>query len=295
MYNESESLPLKAILYVANELHTELPKIRRAKVLAVRSVGDMEQAVQECGLRADNCLLLAATDAAIREAKRLSMAVAGYRNPKLNGQTYYGTEMLIEGFEEVDEAFLLRIFQRYHHIPWRIAETARCVIREFDMADLDELIRLYDEPGITYRIAEDGRRLPGYIEPLYPIEEERAYQENYIRHMYRYFGYGMWLVIEKESGRLIGRAGLENRNYPEGMEQELGYLIHPSWQGRGLATEVCLAVIAYAGLHLECKKLNLLTEADNTASVNLAEKLGFVYIGDTDISGSVTRRYELYL
>lgn len=295
MYDESESLQLQAILYIEGELHTALPEIRQAKVLAVEAAGDIEQTMRECGLLPDHCLVLAATDAAIRAAKRLSMAVAGYVNPGLDKQTYYGVEMLIEGFDEVDEAFLQHIFNRHHHIPCRIAETVRCVIREFDLADLDELIELYDQPGITYRLAADGSRLPGYIEPLYPPEEERVYQENYIRHMYRYFGYGMWLVIEKESGRLIGRIGLENRNYPEGMEQELGYLIHPSWQRRGFAAEVCLAVIDYAKKHLECKKLNLLTEADNLASLALAERLGFVYVGDTDISGSRTRRYELFL
>lgn len=295
MYNESESLQLKAILYIEGELHIALPDIQQAEILAVKDAGSMEQMLRERGLAPENCLVLAATDTTIREARRLSMAVAGYVNPRLDKQTYYGAEMLIEGFAEVDETFLRRIFQRHHHIPWRIAKTGRCVIREFDLADLGALEELYDQPGITYRLAADGSRLPGYIEPLFPPEEERVYQENYIRHMYRYFGYGMWLVIERESGRLIGRIGLENRNYPEGMEQELGYLIHPDWQRRGIATEVCLAVIDYARVYLECKKLNLLTEADNLASLALAEKLGFTYVGDTDVSGSLTRRYVLFL
>lgn len=219
----------------------------------------------------------------------------GVVNPALPGQRYYGVEMLIEGFDEVDDVFLLRIFQRHHWIPWTIAETARCTVREFTMEDFDELVRLYEEPGITYRIGEDGERLPGYIEPLYPEEEERAYQENYIRHMYRYYGYGMWLVIDRQSGHLIGRAGLENREYPEGVRTELGYLIHPAWQRRHIATEVCTEILAYAKNILHCEELNLLTEAENTASTALARRLGFEYIGDTDISGNVTRRYRLFL
>lgn len=266
------------------------------KVLCeVSNAAEIGTELKRRGLKSSECLMLAATDTAIRAAKRLGMAVAGFVNPAFPGQRYCGVEMLIEGFDEVDDEFLLRIFQRHHWIPWTIAETARCVIREFAMEDFDELVRLYEAPGITYRTAEDGRRLPGYIEPLYPEAEERAYQENYIRHMYRYYGYGMWLVIDKESGCLIGRAGLENREYPEGMQVELGYLIHPAWQRRQIATEVCTAIVHYAANSLGCGELNLLTDADNTASAALAEKLGFVYIGDTDISGNTTRRYRLSL
>lgn len=295
MYDGDKSPALLAVLYMEGELDAGLPLVRRTPLCAIPAGTDIEAAVKRLGVTAAQCLMLAATDVAVSAAGRLHMAVAGYVNPGLPGQRYYGVQMLIEGFDEVDDEFLLRIFQRHHHIPWTIAETARCVVREFAMEDLDALVQLYEEPGIAYRIAEDGGRLPGYVEPLYPYEEERRYQENYIRHMYRYYGYGMWLVIDKESGRLIGRAGLENRAYPEGVLVELGYLIHPAWQRRHIATEVCSAVIAYAKRQRLCGQLNLLTDADNAASIALAERLGFSYAGDTDISGSITRRYRLWL
>ena len=31
----------------------------------------------------------------------------------------------------------------------------------------------------------------------------------YIKNMYGFFEYGLWLVFEKKSGELIGRAGIE--------------------------------------------------------------------------------------
>lgn len=295
MYRESDSPKLRAILYMEGELCGRPALVKGTEFYAVQGPDTLLCTLRERELGADECLMLAATDAAVRAARQLHMAVAGYVNPAFPGQRYYGVEMLIEGFDEVDDVFLLRVFQRHHGIPWTIAQTKRCVLREFTMADFDALVALYDEPGLAYRLAEDGGRIPGFIEPLYPKEEERAYQESYVRHMYRYFGYGMWLILERESGTLIGRAGLENREYPEGMQMELGYLIHPAWQKRGIAAEVCAAIIDYARTVLSCKTLNLLTDADNLASIALAEKLGFRYTGDTDVSGSRTRRYQIRL
>ncbi|MCD7709637.1 MAG: GNAT family N-acetyltransferase, partial [Clostridiales bacterium] len=133
------------------------------------------------------------------------------------------------------------------------------------------------------------------VEPLYPYDEELEYQKNYISHMYHYYGYGMWLVFEKKSGKLIGRAGIENRLYPEGMGMELGYVIHPKWQKKGIATEVCRAIIDYAAEKLGCQQLNLLTDGGNAASAALARKLGFSCVGETDVTGTVLERYQLKL
>ena len=76
-------------------------------------------------------------------------------------------------------------------------------------------------------------------------EEEKEFQRAYIAHMYRYFGYGMWLVFEKQTGQIIGRAGLEHREYNEVVELELGYLIGKKYQGKGYASEAISAVIDY--------------------------------------------------
>ena len=99
-------------------------------------------------------------------------------------------EMAYEDFE--------RIYQRQKGIPWTILTTERCLVREFAMEDLAALEELYAWPGIT-----------DYTEPLEPHEQEAAYQRDYIRYAYGIFGYGFWLVLDKKTGELIGRAGIE--------------------------------------------------------------------------------------
>ena len=155
-------------------------------------------------------LLIAATDQTIRFGKENHIATLGYCNPDIPDQRYFGVEMLVEGFEEIDEEFLIRVYQRYHHLPWKILETKRTIVRELTLSDMDALFELYAQPGVTE-----------YTEGLYERQEEEEYERAYINHMYRYFGYGMWLVFSKETGELIGRAGFEHHNLVIGGKEEL--------------------------------------------------------------------------
>lgn len=252
----------------------------------------------------ENVLYIAATQESLHAAQMLGMAVLGYDNRSEMGYSYIqekqecvnlphslsGVKNVVEGFEEVDALFLERVYEREHHLPWEIARTDRWILREFTMDDMDGLVELYDQPGVAYRIV-NGYQVPGYIEPLLPREEEEEYQRCYIENMYGFYGYGMWIVTEIRSPHIIGRAGLENREYEDGVELEMGYVIDPGWQRRGIAYEVCSAIMEYARENTDFPRLNALTEADNVASIALLEKLGFTYLEDTDVSGSRTKRY----
>lgn len=144
-----------------------------------------------------NLLYIAATEESLRAAQRLGLATLGYDNRSYehSANSLSGVRMLVEGFEEVDSLFLERVYEREHHLPWEIARTDRWILREFTMDDMDGLVELYDQPGVSYRI-ENGKKVPGYIEPLLPREEEEEYQRCYIENMYGYFEYGMWIVTE---------------------------------------------------------------------------------------------------
>ena len=148
------------------------------------------------------------------------------------------------------------------------------------MDDLDALFELYGDGEIDK-----------YTDSLYPYEEEKEFQRAYIENMYRYFGYGLWLVFSKETGRLIGRAGLEHREYHEEIELELGYIIGSKYQGQGLATEVCQAILEYAKENTGFERINALVEDGNDASIRLAEKLGFTHWEDFDLDGKIMHRY----
>lgn len=173
------------------------------------------------------------------------------------GEPQCGTRYAVESLAELDIEYLERVRRRYNHIPWDIGETDRCLIRELSLSDLPALYELYAKPGMT-----------DYVEPLYDYETELEYQKAYIENMYGFYEYGMWLVFSKETGKLIGRAGLEH--------DELGYMIAPELQNRGYATEVCRFIIDYARENTDFEELYCRIDERNEASVRLAKKLGFV-------------------
>ena len=246
-------MKLEKIVALKNELNTQLDKYKNEmEVILCRSSEDLKQVLAQ---ERDTMLLIVATDSTITLGKEYEIATMAYMNPEIPGQSYSGVDMLVEGFDEVDVDFLEMVWQRHHRIPWTILETERCVIRELTLDDLDALFALYGDGEIDK-----------YTDSLYPYEEEKEFQRAYIENMYRYFGYGLWLVFSKETGKLIGRAGLEHREYHEEIELELGYIVGTPYQGQGFATEICKAILNYAKENTGFERINALIEDGNVAS-----------------------------
>lgn len=159
----------------------------------------------------------------------------------------------------------LKAYQRLAGLPWHIADTGRLTLRETTVADVEEFYRIYSDPAITR-----------YMEPLYlEIEAEKAYVQDYINHVYGFYGYGIWTVLLKSTGEIIGRAGIswrEGSRYPE-----LGFIIDRKHQRLGYAEEVCRAILGLAGEELELAYLQVLVEPGNEPSLALCRKLGFIF------------------
>ena len=84
-------------------------------------------------------------------------------------------------------------------------------------------------------------------------------------------------VILTGTGETIGHGGFHEAPV-EGVA-EIGYRIHPAWQGRGFATEVTEALMAFGRAHGATAFL-LSISPDNAASLAIAAKLGFTRIGE---------------
>ena len=85
-------------------------------------------------------------------------------------------------------------------------------------------------------------------------------------------GFSPFSVIDKETGRWIGRAGAL---MPEGWPgPEIGWTFaRPAW-GKGCATESALATTAWAFLHLGWTEVIHCIHGDNAASQNVTKRLG---------------------
>ena len=173
-------------------------------------------------------------------------------------------DFIVQGFEETGVQFFDRIQKRKNRLPWNILYTKRTCVREITLDDMEELFELYQGEGIT-----------DFTEPLYEWQKEAEYTKSYIEHMYYYYGYGMWVVRHRESGRLLGRAGIGHREEGDRVLMELGYIIGREYQNQGYATEVCQAVMEYAAKELQMAELHCMIHPQNYASRRVARRLGF--------------------
>ena len=191
--------------------------------------------------------------------------VLAYIHDGNRDKSFTNVKYVIEGFEDVDKEYFVRVWQRLVGKPWHILDTERCSIRETTVEDLEAFYKLYSAPAITK-----------YMENLFTDrDEERVYIETYAKTVYEFYGYGMWTVMLKETDEVIGRAGISMR---EGFEDpELGFMIGEPWQGKGLATEVCGKILEYAAKELGFIRVIAFVQPGNQQSIGLLQKLGFAY------------------
>lgn len=189
------------------------------------------------------------------------------------------TQYAIEGIVGIDSDYMEKVYQRYCGIPWQITRTNRLLVREMGPDDLDDLYELYAD-----------ERVSKYTESLFVDRDmEKHYIEDYVENIYKYFGFGTWLVHRRDDGRLIGRAGFNFR--PGFDEAELGFVIgYPFWR-KGYAYEVCSHLLYLGKTVFEFERIQALVDKENTASICLLEKLGFYYVEDVMVDGKEYRRY----
>jgi len=192
-------------------------------------------------LRPGECLCICAGQESVKYAQKEDIAYVSYKYAS------FGAQCEIEGFDEVDADFIIKMYQRKHGKPWVITRTERLIIREFTTED-------------DYEIFPEMAGVPDYT-------------EQYIKNIYGFFGYGIWAVVKKDSSEVIGRAGLMNSERTDGIE--LGYEIAYEYRNRGYATEACRSIMTVARDYYGIEKLYAFTAKDNKASLRVLDKLGF--------------------
>lgn len=242
--------------------------------------------VYEAGSPYEECkekgiLYITDSEKVLRELQCHNRYTAALLHENNKEEDFFGVPYAITDIGEQTFASLEKAYLRLSNQPWTIMETARCIIREMTVDDVDSFYKIYEEPAITR-----------YMENLYEDrEEEREYTKEYIEKIYGFYGYGLWTIVDKGSNEIMGRAGLSWR---EGFSvPELGFVIALPYQRRGYAYEVCSAIVAYGREELGFGQIQALIRKENTASVSLCSKLGFVYRDTVEDKGQLYQRYVM--
>ena len=182
-----------------------------------------------------------------------------------NGQDdFSNTNYAVTTLDELDNKYLEDAQKRMLGIPIIILNTKRCFLREMTIDDLDSLYTIYKHPSITK-----------YMEGLFEEREKEAeYIRSYIDNVYAFYGLGIWIIEDRVTRQIIGRAGVELKDDVEGLE--LGFVIRKEDQNKGYAFEVCVAIIDYVFHYYDFAAIYCYIEEENLASRNLCKKLNFI-------------------
>ena len=149
----------------------------------------------------------------------------------------------------------------------KILETKRLLLRHPVPEDLDAYYALYRDPEMR-RYFPDG---------ALTIEETREEVEWYLNGHPRHPELGLWATLLKETGQFIGRCGLLPWTIDGRYEVEIAYMIDKTFWGQGLGTEAAAGIQDYAFEQLGLTRLICLIDADNQASIRVAEKIGMAF------------------
>lgn len=155
-------------------------------------------------------------------------------------------------------------------------ETPRLRLRPFALGDGEDHARIYAKPEVTRFLAG------GPFRGEEAARRSRTALELFVTHWARH-GFGVWAVIERSSGRLIGQCGL--KYIPETPDVEILYALDtPAW-GRGLTTEAATAALRHGFEATDLQRIVALTRPEHRASRRVMEKLGMVYERDAVFYG----------
>lgn len=94
------------------------------------------------------------------------------------------------------------------------------------------------------------------------------------RRRYAEDGFGLWAVILRETGEMVGQAGLTMQPYGETQVLEIGYLLKRRFWHRGYAREAVAALRDYAFTVLQAQRVYSIIKADNEPSMRVARAIG---------------------
>lgn len=144
-----------------------------------------------------------------------------------------------------------------------VLKTERLILRQFSTDDAQFILELLNEPSFVRNIGDRGVRT---------LEEARSYILRIPIASYEQNGFGLYLIILKETGESIGMCGLIKRDALE--DVDIGYAFLPRFWSKGFAVESARAVKDYARDVIRLKRLVAITDPENQGSIRVLEKIG---------------------
>lgn len=141
-------------------------------------------------------------------------------------------------------------------------ETKRFTLRPFEETDYSDL----------WKIFGDAETMVFYPEAFTPKQLKALIRRNRKRAV-RY-GFGLFALMEKETGELVGDCGITIQDIQGKNQYEIGYHIRKDRWGRGYAPEAAKAIKEYGFQELGMRRLFSYMAKNHHQSRRVAEKIG---------------------
>ncbi len=160
----------------------------------------------------------------------------------------------------------INYYEKYYEK--RILETNRLILREMNNGDYKELQAVISDP----------ETMKYYKEPY----NEAGVQKwiDWCTASYAKRGFGLWAVIFKETGEMIGDCGISMQTIDDELKPEIGYHLNKKYHRQGIGKEMTQAVRDYFFTHFNYDEVYSYMDVDNLPSYKTAEANGMTYLHD---------------
>jgi ribosomal-protein-alanine N-acetyltransferase len=141
-------------------------------------------------------------------------------------------------------------------------ETDRLLIRTWMPGDAAKVEKMYGDPDVMRYIGAGGPWSPERTRELIGAMIER----------YERSGIGVWPVMLKDGGTIVGACGLQP--LPNSSDIEIGYLLDRPYWGQGYAYEAAAAVLDWGFNQHGLQRITAVVSPENPRSIAVIYKLG---------------------
>jgi ribosomal-protein-alanine N-acetyltransferase len=149
--------------------------------------------------------------------------------------------------------------------PFPVLSTERLLLREVSKDDAEEIFFLRsDKEVLTYLDRDPAKSIDEAIQWIEMINEATKKNEAVA-----------WAMNLKDQPKLIGTFSFWNIR-KEHYRAEIGYVLHPAHQGKGLMQEAMAIAVGYGFKTIKFHSIDANVNPENTASIKLLEKNNFI-------------------
>ncbi len=154
----------------------------------------------------------------------------------------------------------------FTHIP--TLQTKRLILRQICPRDAEDMFDYASREEVTRYLLWSPHETKSYT----------AHYVNYLQKRYKLGDFHDWAVIFRENNKMIGTCGFTSFQ-PSANTGEVGYVLHPDYWGKEIASEALSAVIDFGFHRMQLHRIEARYMVENVASRRVMEHCGMTFEG----------------